>query len=98
MEKEEWHMRVIDPKFHIEDEKIIKTPNGEILLEDEPLFLLRARDNLALDGLREYRQTCIEAGCIDYQLEGIDERILAFEKFAIDHPERMKQPGITRGK
>lgn len=91
-------MRVIDPKFHIEGEKIIKTPNGEVLPEDEPLFLLRGRDNLALDALLEYRQTCIEAGCTEYQIEGINNRIHAFEKFAIEHSERMKQPGITRGK
>ena len=91
-------MKVIDPKYHIESEKIIKTSNGEEVPDDEPLILFRARDNLAIDMLCEYRQTCIEAGCTKHQIKAVGDRLAEFERFAKEHPERMKQPGITQDK
>jgi hypothetical protein len=44
-----------------------------------------------------YRKACIADGCTDYHLKGMDDRIEAFRQFAEEHPDRMKQPGITRG-
>lgn len=89
-------MRAIDSKFYVERDEI-KGPNGATIPEDEPLFLIRARDYLALTLLREYEQLCAEDGCTDYQMEGIRSAIVSFEKFADDHAERMKQPGVTKG-
>jgi len=91
-------MRRIDPKFHIEGDQIIKTSNGDPIPEDEPLMLFRARDRNALAVLYEYRRLCVLDGCNDFQMDGIHNRILAFEKFRDTQSERMKQPGITRGK
>jgi len=91
-------VKVIDPKYHIEGEKIIKTSNGEEVPDDEPMILFRARDNLAVDMLKTYLQISIEAGCTDHQILGVTERISEFERFAYENPERMKQPGCTRGK
>ena len=91
-------MRRIDPRFHIEGEQIIKTSNGDVVPEDEPLILIRARDRLAIDLLRHYRRLCVYDLCTGYQVQGVDNRLEAFEKFAVDHPERMKQPGVTQGK
>lgn len=91
-------MRRIDPRFHIEGDQIVKTSNNAIVPEEEPLMLFRARDRLALDVLRLYRRLCIADLCTPYQLEGVDNRIAAFEEFALKYRERMKQPGITRGK
>ena len=100
-------MRRIDSKFHIEakmvntmlGEKIqihiVKTSNGDPIPEDEPLFLLRARDYLALPLLHKYREMCIQDGCTDYQVAGNDKMILEFEKFAREHRDRMKQPGMA---
>lgn len=90
-------MRRIDRKFHIEDERIVKTSNGEILPDDEPLILFRARDYLSLPMLREYRNLSVIDGCNDFHMKGIDAVITEFERFAAEHPERMKQPGVTRG-
>jgi hypothetical protein len=97
-------MKVIDPKFHIEaategepDIRIVKTSNGEPIPDDEPLILFRARDRNALAMLHKYRELCEADGCNEFQMEGINNRIAAFINFAMDHPERMKQPGITRG-
>ncbi len=101
-------MKVIDPKFHIEwkagaqpgildDFAIVKTSNGDPIPDDEPLILFRARDRNAVLMLLEYRRLCVADGCNDFQLDGIDDRIAAFVEFKTAHPERMKQPGITRG-
>lgn len=91
-------MRKIDGKFHIDGDKIIKTSNGEVVPEDEPLFLMRARDHIALPLLEVYEILSRMDGCTDYHLTGVNERINAFATFYGQHPERMKQPGITLGK
>lgn len=94
-------MKAIDPKYGIriiEGQSVIaKTSTGEPIPDDEPLILFRARDYLALDMLRYYRSIALADGCTGFHMDGIDNRIAAFEKFRSDHPERMKQPGITRG-
>lgn len=89
--------RQIDPKFHVAAGQIIKTRSGEVLPEDEPLILFRGRDHLALATLEHYRELSRLDGCNDYHLSGIDERIGAFAAYKRDHPEKMKQPGVTRG-
>jgi len=91
-------VKVIDPKYHIEGEKIINTSNGEEVPDDEPMILFRARDNLAVNMLKTYWQISIEAGCTDHHISGVAERISQFERFAYENPERMKQPGRTLGK
>lgn len=89
-------MRRIDTKFHIEGEEILAN-NGVAIPGDEPLFLLRARDHLALPLLAAYERLCIGDKCTDFQLSGVTAIIEAFTGFRNEHPERMKQPGITRG-
>lgn len=78
--------------------EIVKLSSGETLPDDEPLYLLRARDHLALATLQFYRTLCLRDGCTDYMREAVDEALATFKKFATEHPERMKQPGVTRGK
>lgn len=90
-------MRAIDDKFHVEGDAIIKTPSGEVVPEDEPLFLFRGRDLLALPTLQHYREMCRLDGCNEYQLGAIDSMIAKFRAYA-DDSRRMKQPGMTRGK
>jgi hypothetical protein len=90
-------VRKLDGKFHIEGDQIVKSSSGEVLPEDEPLFLLRARDHLALRLLRLYRSLSVEDGCNDFHLTGLDEVTTRFARFAAEHPEQMKQPGVTRG-
>jgi len=102
----------IDPKYHVDvvpalidgtdlqagvRVEIVKTANGTPIPEDEPLFLLRAKDRLAVDALLSYREICRRDGCTDYQLNGVTDIIEAFQRFAAEHPDRMKQPGVTRG-
>ena len=90
-------MRKIGSKFHIEDGEIIKTSNGQPIPRDEPLFLLRARDYLALPLLLHFRELSLADSCTDYHVTGLTDVIAKFQAFAREHPERMKQPGCTRG-
>jgi hypothetical protein len=91
-------MKTIDHKHHIEGEQIIKTSNGVPIPDDEPVILFRARDDLALPLLRHYKDLCVLSGCTDYQLDSMNKMIYQFENFKLVHPEKMKQPGITKGK
>jgi hypothetical protein len=86
-----------DTKFEIKDNRLVKKSNGEAIPDDEPTFILRGRDNLAIPLLKIYHQLCEVSGCTDYQLSMNDQTLGNFENFACDFPERMKQPGVTRG-
>lgn len=91
-------MRRITRKFHVENDQIVKTTNGEILNENEPLFLMRARDHLALPLLETYYKMCIDDGCTDHILNDMKSTISDFRQFKENNPSAMKQPGITLGK
>lgn len=91
-------MRRIDGKFSVHDSQIVKRSNGEVLPEEEPLFLLRARDHLALPLLRIYEQLSKVDGCNDYHFTALQVALAEFEEFGAKYPERMKQPSITRGR
>ena len=94
--------REIDPKYGIKVRNdgstvVAKNLTGEEIPADEPLILFRARDRHAFAMLCYYMTLCVQDGCTPEHLKGIENRILSFGHFAVEHPERMKQPGITRG-
>lgn len=90
--------RDIDGKFATTTNgAIVKKSNGEVLPDDEPLWLFRARDVLALKYLQMYTAECQTLG-LDWQVNKAEDILQAFKDFATEHPERMKQPGVTRGK
>ena len=92
-------MRQIDGKFHVNDAgQIVKSTSGEILQPEEPLFLLRARDLLALPTLFFYLKACEDNHCTAYQTEGVRAAIAKFSQFRNEHTAQMKQPGINLGK
>lgn len=91
-------MRKLDEKFHVEGDQLIKTANGEVVPLDEPVFVMRGRDRLAIRALEFYKKISQEDGCNDYHFEKLEFEIVRFKKFSEEHPERMKQPSITRGK
>lgn len=88
--------RPIGNRFHCFGD-IIKNSNGEVLPADEPLFLIRGRDYLAIPMLERYKKVCAEDGGNDYILGLFDEIIAEFVKFSVANPDKMKQPGSTRG-
>jgi hypothetical protein len=78
--------------------QIIKTSNGVPVPDDEPLFVIRGRDRLAIKAVKAYRQLAIEDGVDPDRIKLIDMRIAEYEQFAEDNPLSMKQPGITKGR
>ena len=91
--------RDIDSKFAVStDGKIYKKSNNEIVPDDEPLFLLRGRDRLALKLLQAYHLISKDADCNEYHFKKLMETIDAFKSFRAFHPELMKMPSITEGK
>lgn len=91
--------RILNQMFHIDEEfRLVKSSNNQPVPEDEPIVILRARDRLALPTLELYKKLAQADGCTDWFMERLDPPIEEFRKFATEHPERMKQPGVTRGK
>jgi hypothetical protein len=90
--------RNIDGKFFIDGEQIVSR-HGNVVPEDEPLFLLRARDENAILTLKAYRDICHVRACPWEHVVGIEDTIRLFERFRRENPERMKEPGSSlRGK
>lgn len=87
--------RLIDEKFMVEGDKILKQTTREVVPETEPTILFRGRDRLALPMLRFYRASCEDDGATEFQMQSIDRMIARFEKYAEENPT--KQPGITKG-
>lgn len=85
-------------RFHIENNQLIKTSNGQPVPDDEPTFILRGRDHLAIATLRRYTVLAIEDDCNNEFIDSICKVIQEFEKFSEQASDKMKQPGITRGK
>lgn len=83
-------------KFYIEAGDVFKA-NGEVIPSEEPIFILRGRDKVALDLLKEYHRRCLQTGCNTWQLEGVERAIGAFRTFSRIHQDRMKEPGVTKG-
>jgi len=89
-------MRNIDGKFSTDGCEIFNTVSGAEIPQDEPLFLLRARDRNAVATLEAYRVLCKESGCNNLHIKGVEQTIRKFQDFADAHPTAMKQPGVTR--
>lgn len=90
-------MKRLDGKFSLDGDRIFKTSNGEAIPDSEPVFLIRARDRLALPLLRIYEQLSQVDGCNDYHFEALERSIAEFSEFARLNPGKMKQPSVTRG-
>ena len=75
-------------KYDIQNNKLVKRTNGIPLPEDEPLFVLRAQDKIALAILGAYHAMTDNV----QHKEAIMLVIKDFQKFELEHPDRMKTP------
>jgi len=84
-----------EPKYDVnEDRRIINRATGRVIPDDEPIFILRARDIHAAAALIYYSKLCnIESHC-----DVVNMRIEDFETFAEMFPDRMQEPGQYHGK
>jgi hypothetical protein len=76
---------------------LLKMSNGEIIPEEEPIWVLRGHDKFALNILRRYISLCEIDNCSEIQMIGMHDVYARFERFYENYPKRMKQPGITKG-
>lgn len=79
-----------EPKYTTatKDGRIVTRATGKPIPDDEPVFILRAKDVNALPALRGYVLLLED----DAHITAVHQRIAAFESFAASHPERMEQP------
>jgi hypothetical protein len=87
-----------DGKYEARGNQIVKRTTGEPIPDDEPVFILRARDKHAVATLVSYLGHCQRGPTTEYHLQGIDKAVAAFEAFRRNNPDQMKVPGITGGK
>jgi hypothetical protein len=81
-----------DRKFKFENGRFVNRVSGEAIPDDEPVILFRARDRHALAVLDFYRQIIEDP----HHRQAVTDRINEFHAYRQAHPERMKEPGITR--
>jgi hypothetical protein len=92
-------LRKLNDMFSVDSEGyLVKTSNGERVPDDEPLFILRGRDNASCDAIGSYIEAMYDAGTPEDRIEQVNAVLDRFRTFAVEHQDRMKIPGITRGK
>jgi hypothetical protein len=78
-----------EPKYTTNaDGRIVNRASGNPIPDDEPVFILRAKDANAIKALRSYHMNCHNFA----HRKIVAGRIADFERFAAEHPERMKEP------
>lgn len=83
-----------DPKYEFLAGAVRNRHTGEIIPEDEPVFLFRARDARAAKALYRYYED-LPPGEHELAVLG---RYEDFRQFAENHPERMKEPDTDAGR
>jgi hypothetical protein len=81
-----------ESKFGAAGDRLFNRSTGQLIPEDEPVFVLRAKDLHAITALRAYLSVCEDAT----HREAVARRIDQFELFADQHPERMKTPDTAQ--
>ncbi len=76
---------------------LIKRSNEDPIPEDEPIFVLRARDNFAIETLMHYTQLSDRAKCTVEHLSALSAVMVDFANWRGNNRCMTKQPGITRG-
>ena len=81
-----------DTKYAIIDGRLCVAATGEPIPDDEPLFILRAKDTQALNCIWEYWRGIAMRAPKSGLASSILERVRLFDEFAKKHPDRMKFP------
>lgn len=77
-----------EPKYDVRGDRVINRATGEAIPDDEPIFIIRAKDVNAVEALNCYAQIC---GWDTLQFDAVKKRIEDFKCFRDAYPERMKQ-------
>lgn len=88
-----------EPKYEARDGRIYNRASGEAIPDDEPVFIFRARDKMAIKALEGYLQALAATEPKNYQhIQAVCERIVHFSDFKTNNFHRMKMPdtGATK--
>ena len=89
-------MRSIDGKYGVTQGdsrgKIINLSTGVEIPVDEPLFLIRGKDLLAVEAVLNYRNLASQHSVASEFLTHLDEVISGISDFQRSNPERCKFP------
>lgn len=79
-----------EPKYttSAKDGRLVNRATGKPIPDDEPVFVLRAKDVHALEALRAY----LSVVDTPEHAQSVRQRINAFEAFTVAHADRMKFP------
>ena len=78
-----------EPKYKVTPEgKIANRKSGEVIPDDEPVMIFRARDKNAAPMIAFYRKLCAD----QHHAEIVKQRLHDFVDFIHEHPHRMKEP------
>jgi hypothetical protein len=80
-----------DRKFAFRNGQFVNRVSGEPIPHDEPVIIFRARDNHSLPVLREYLTMASDP----HHRQAIKDRMGEFAAWRAEHPDRVKEPGIT---
>jgi hypothetical protein len=69
--------------------RLINRRTGNIIPDDEPIFILRARDLNSLTTINHYYVKCL----VEQHANYVMYRAFDFIKFKVKHPDIMRQPG-----
>ena len=75
-------------KYKIKEGRLVKRDSEVPIPEDEPLFILRAKDRKALSAMVAYNMICDNLT----HKESVTNSINDFRDFQEKHPERMAEP------
>ena len=77
-----------EPKYDVRDGRLINRNTGKPIPDDEPVFVLRAKDPRAMVALTAYY------AAINDPAHGlaVAARIESFKAFALANPDKMKEP------
>lgn len=82
-----------EPKYAVNEHgNLYNRETGNVIPDDEPVFILRARDIHAVQTLLFYLRQCE----IDGHAKTVEGRVNDFLSFEAKHPERMREPGALR--
>lgn len=84
-----------EPKYAAVDGVLVNRATGKAIPDDEPVFVLRAKDVHAVYALRAYLEACYIVPN-DEHIDAVLRRIAEFENFSNEHGERMKLPYTDR--
>lgn len=87
-----------DRKFYIKDGLLVNRVSGEAIPDDEPIFILRARDKFSLPTISSYHRHVENAPRYpnkDGHLAAIEAASREFKVWRDAHPDKSKLPGIT---